>query len=65
MKRPKRTNVLVHSKFVETVAYVSCPHCHTDCIGIQDYIDRMRCWHCGEIIMLVWPEKEAKNETSK
>jgi len=60
MKRPKRANVLVHSKTIETINYVQCPHCHTKCIGLQDYIDRMRCWRCNEIIMLVWPKKKAE-----
>lgn len=58
MKRPKRTNVLVHSKTVEKVWYVHCPHCHTSCIGLQDYIDRMKCWKCDEIIMLVWSKEK-------
>ena len=64
-KRPKRSRALVHSKTMETVWYVSCPHCKTSCIGLADYIDRMRCWYCKEIIMIEWPEKaKAKDACS-
>ena len=60
MKRPKRVKVLVYKKYAEIIHYVQCPHCHTDCIGINKYTDRMRCWTCSEIIMLEWPKEALK-----
>jgi len=56
MKRPKRAKVLIYKKVQEITYYVSCPHCKTRCVGIGEHIDRMFCFHCKGIIMLVWDE---------
>ena len=56
MKRPKRAKALVYKKYTEIIYQVRCPHCHTDCVGINNSIDRMRCSRCSEIIMVEWPE---------
>ena len=64
MKRPKRSKVLVYKKYTETIHHVQCPHCHTDCIGVDRLIDRMRCWTCSEIVMLDWPDQIVKEQSN-
>jgi len=62
MKRPKRAKVIVN-KIMVFVNFVECPHCRTTLRGgIEDYIDRMRCWNCKNIIMLEWPKQALKEK---
>lgn len=53
-KRPKRAKVKAE-KFEQTIYYVQCPHCKTSMKGgINENIDRLFCYHCGEVVMLEW-----------
>ena len=59
MKRPKRAIPTVE-KFEQSRYSVRCPHCKTGLTGgIGKTIDRLFCFHCGEIIIL---DREAQKD---
>ncbi len=63
MKRPKRA-IPTEKTFVNSIFSVKCPHCKTKLTGgICQYVDRMFCYHCGNIIMLDWQVMVKKKET--
>jgi hypothetical protein len=54
LKRPKKAKV-VKEYTRATITEIDCPHCRTTMRGSIDcYVDRIRCWHCDNPIILIW-----------
>lgn len=61
MKRARRGAITV-KEFVDRIHTVRCPHCKTFLKGgINRNIDRLFCYHCGNVIILDWENLREQN----